>query len=186
MQKSIPGGRGERPRIRPEAAKSESEESRVWAHLTHRQRLSTIEERVLDRDGDGRVTSRDLYLAQTDSRLTPMPEIVPTTRIVTRGETQELDILGPTPKGLAVQLRTRDRLQRLDVEIKRTKRRNHIAIRLPEDVESGDRVEADLWLTAPGYTPRCIGLVFAKRPVRVIEPSPRAAEPRRHKKGDAR
>jgi hypothetical protein len=137
MEKPTHGGREERPRIKPEAAQSESEESRVWAHLTHRQRLSTTEERVLDRDGDGRVTSRDLYLARTDSRLTPMPEIVPTTRIVTRRDTQELDILGPTPKGLVAQLRTPDGRQRLNVEITRTKRRNRVAIRLPKDVEPG-------------------------------------------------
>lgn len=174
-----------RPRIKREIAPSEPDKSRIRAHLTHRQCLSTIEERVLDRDGDGRITSRDLYLAQTSTRLTPMPELVPSTRIVSRGETVELGILGPAPKGLAAQLGTQKKLRALDVKVTVTKQRNSAAIQLPADVEPGDRVDADLWLTAPGYTPRRIWLVFAKRPARSEEPSqPRATKTRRQR-GDA-
>lgn len=140
----------------------ESDRSRILKHLTRRQRLSAIEERTLDRDGDGKVTSRDLFLVHTGARLEPMPEIVPARRIVSRGDTLELGILGAAPKGFAAKLRTGGTLRSLDVEIKVTKRRTSAAIRLPGDVQSGDRVDADLWLTAPGYAPRHIGLVFGE------------------------
>lgn len=163
---------------------TQSPRSRIAAHLARRKPLTAIEQRALDRDGDGLVTARDLYLAAIDQQLTAMPDIVPASRVIARGHLLELTFAGKLPEGLRVHMKGADWRRDLEFESSERDGQTRLALQLPdEDAAADARVDIELWVTAPRYTPARIALAQLPSAVDADQESPRDQQ-RQSKRGN--
>src|SRR5947207_210269 len=83
-----------RPHMKPRQADA------IASHLTGRRVLSTAEERRLDLDGDGRLTSRDLLIAASGRNVVALPVVLPETRRLRPGQSLVCTLFGPCPDDL--------------------------------------------------------------------------------------
>ena len=133
----------------------------VLNHLIRRRRLSTAEEQWLDRDGDGRLTSRDLLLARLGAKPAMMPELVPRTRHLKPGESLKCLVLGRCPGALRATCRINGRSLPLEVAVRREGKRSWVEVELPADMPLDDRPESlVVWVMAPNTIPRALSITI--------------------------
>jgi len=133
----------------------------ILDHLTRRKVLSPAEERWLDRDGDGRLTTRDLLIARAGRQLPLLPEIVPETRHVRPGETLKCTALGVCPPKLSAVMNAGAKSIDLAISSRRFKKRTRIEIELPGTADLGKKeARLTIWICAANVIPRAVSVTL--------------------------
>jgi hypothetical protein len=131
-------------------------------HLARRHILTSAEQRRLDLDGDGRLTSRDLLIARSKNKPHALPQIVPEARRLRPGDPLICTMHGACPDDLRAVIMWNGETLSPALTVRRAKRRCALELTLPDLPDRADAADNPVALTvrfvAPGTIARDVSV----------------------------